>query len=104
MIQVKANSNIVRESYNISIQNCIPRPVPGAFYRPKAKKVRKPWSFPESVFRDYVPDSDALIGRCFEEDWTHISKPKLKEDQMAKCRVLLKQNYRVMYQACTNIG
>ena len=62
IVIINANPSIVKESYDISIQNCVPRPVPGYFRRPKAKKQRKPWSFPESVFRDYVPDSDVREG------------------------------------------
>jgi hypothetical protein len=34
--------------------------------------------------------------RCFEEDWRRMGKPKMKEDQLAKCKALLKANYRAM--------
>ncbi|MDR3547218.1 MAG: hypothetical protein P4M11_02890 [Candidatus Pacebacteria bacterium] len=55
---VPANPNIVKENYEITIQNAIPRPEPGSFMRPKQKKGRAPWLFPKSLFRDYMPDSD----------------------------------------------
>ena len=58
VLQIKPNPNIVKETYEISIQNCVPRPLSGEFYRAKAKKKRRPWPFPESLFRDYVPDTE----------------------------------------------
>ncbi len=94
---VDANPDIVKENYEIAIQNAVPRPELGCFTRPKQKKGKAPWSFPKSVFRDYVPDTDDLLQKCFEEDWRRMGKPKMKEDALAKCKSILKQNYHILY-------
>jgi len=65
--------------------------------RPKKKKARVPWQFPKSLFKDYVLDSDDTLMRCFEEDWKHMGKPKMKEEQLNKCKLILKKNYRILY-------
>jgi hypothetical protein len=57
---VKANPLIINEKYEITLQNCVPRPLAGYFRRPKAKKGRKPWSLPISLFKDYVPDTEVI--------------------------------------------
>jgi len=98
-IDIKANSGIVRENYEITIQNCIPRPVPGCYNRPKAKKQRKPWSIPISLFKDYIVDTEVLWSKCFEEDWKRLVKPKMKEENLAKCKELLKANYKTVKEA-----
>ncbi len=60
-IDFKPNPSMVRESYEITIQNCIPRPVPGLHHRPKAKKQRPPWSIPISLFKDYTVDTEVWL-------------------------------------------
>ena len=55
---VKANPAIAKDSYEVILQNCVPRPMPGYHHRPKAKKGRAPWSIPISLFRDYIKDTD----------------------------------------------
>lgn len=43
--------------------------------RPAPKKVRgltrvkTPWDFSKSVFKDYIPDNEAMLTKCFEFDW-----------------------------------
>lgn len=58
MLNVKANPYLVKETYDITIRNCVPRPTPGLFLRIKAKRARTPWTLPISLFKDYIPDSD----------------------------------------------
>jgi len=96
-VDVKENNNLFKENYDLLLQNCIPRPVAGYFHRPKAKKGRKPWSIPISLFKDYAPDTDVLFMKCFEEDWRRMTKPKIKEENLAKCKIILKKNYKIMY-------
>ena len=38
------------------------------------------------------------MAKCFEEDWSHMAKPKMKDDHINKCKAALKQNYRIMYE------
>ena len=58
---VKANPDIVKETYEITLQNAVPRPELGCFRRPKQKKGRAPWTFPKSLFRDYVADTEVKV-------------------------------------------
>jgi hypothetical protein len=60
-VEVKANPNIIKENYEPNLQNCVPRPEPGYFRRARVKKGRVPWSFPKSLFKDYIPDTEV---RC----------------------------------------
>ncbi len=61
-VDIKPNPSVIRESYEVTILNCVPRPAPGYHTRLKEKKVRTPWTFPISLFRDYIPDSEVLLG------------------------------------------
>ena len=96
-LEINANPNIVTTNYEITIQNCVPRPVPGCHTRPKIKKARIPWTFPISLFKSYVPDSTTLMRRCFEEDWKRMGKPKMSEESLKKCKDVLKENYYYLY-------
>ena len=98
-IDIKSNPGIVKESFEITIQNCVPRPVAGYHHRPKAKKTRAQWTFPASLFKDYIIDSATLMAKCFEEDWKRMVKPKMKEEDLAKCKEILKKNYRIIKEA-----
>ena len=64
-IDVKANPSVLKDNYELTIQNCVPRPMPGYHHRPKVKKGRAPWSIPISLFKDYVPDTDVRIRKDF---------------------------------------
>ncbi len=58
ILHITANSSILKENYEVTLNNCVPRPEAGFFLRPKIKKGRIPWSLPRSLFKDYVPDTD----------------------------------------------
>lgn len=60
-IDVKANTTIVKDNYDILLQNCVPRPWTGYIHRQKVKKGRRPWSIPISLFRDFIPDTEVNI-------------------------------------------
>jgi hypothetical protein len=46
---------------------CIPRPLP--VFLAGREKLKTPWDFFKSVFKDYKPDTDAILNDCFEFDW-----------------------------------
>ena len=39
------------------------------YIREYVERARTPWSFPISIFKDYIIDNDAKINECFEFDW-----------------------------------
>lgn len=55
------NTGIINDINEVTIINCIPRPVAGCHFRPKAKKARIPWSIPISLFKDYIVDTDVNL-------------------------------------------
>lgn len=42
---------------------CIPRPPP-KFLKP-VERLKTPWDFFQSVFKDYRPDNEVLLAKCF---------------------------------------
>ena len=60
-IDVKANSNIITPEFDVTLKNCVPRPMAGLFHRDTPKRLRKQWTFPISIFKDYVPDTEVLF-------------------------------------------
>lgn len=51
-------------------------------------KLRTPWSFRLSVFRDYRMDTAKLLANCFEVDWgnSKIEKFLRKEEEAASMK------------------
>jgi hypothetical protein len=52
------NTEILNNINEVTITNCVPRPISGYHFRPKAKKARIPWSIPISLFKDCIVDTD----------------------------------------------
>jgi len=96
---ITANPSVINQYYEITVEKCMPRPIPGLFTREIPKRTRKPWSIPISVFRNYIPDTVEVFYRCFDEDWKHINKPKMKEENLEQCRLLFRKHYRIIKEA-----
>jgi hypothetical protein len=47
---------------------CKPRPPP--VHLKGLERVKTPWDFFKSIFKDYKPDTAPLISDCFEFDWS----------------------------------
>lgn len=69
------------------------------------------WHRGVSLFRDYIPDSDALDKRCFEFDWQTSKLPKLLEKgkDIDDCKKILQSLYSLLriaykYLSCTGIA
>lgn len=73
---------------------CIPRPPPKNLLG--REKLKTPWDFFKSVFRDYKPDNDILLDECFEFDWScsKIEKIVKGEDEVAKVKEYLRSVYK----------
>ena len=44
------------------------------------QKLRTPWKYSLSVFRDYKPDTAKILEQCFEFDWENCKIPRLVKD------------------------
>lgn len=73
-------SGIVNGSYQLLVE-AKPRDNGGFF----SLEVKEEWDFNNSVFKDYKPDNEEILNRCFEADWKLTKLPKLvkDEDQLA---------------------
>lgn len=75
---------------------CIPRPPPKNLKG--REKVKTPWDFGKSVFKDYRPDNAQLLEQCFEFDWScsKIEKVIKGESELVECKAFLKSIYKTM--------
>jgi hypothetical protein len=75
---------------------CLPRPPPKNLKG--REKIKTPWDFFKSVFRDYKPDTEALLLDCFEFDWScsKIEKILKSEEEIQKVKAYLKSKYKYM--------
>lgn len=71
----------------------VPRPPPKEL--DGRKKLRTPWKFNLSIFRDYKVDNAKLLDNCFEADWSNSKIDRIVKDEAEQNQVkkLLKQNY-----------
>lgn len=83
---------------SLGIDNSIavlPRPPPKAYL-----PITKPheWAISGSLFRDYRFDSDDLLDKCFEFDWTCTRLPRLVNDpdELRLIKAFLKIQYKSM--------
>jgi hypothetical protein len=57
----------------------IPRPPPVELAG--RKRVKTPWDFFKSVFKDYKPDNAKTLSNCFDADWAMTKCEKLIKDE-----------------------
>jgi hypothetical protein len=57
----------------------LPRPPPRAIKGLRREKT--PWDFKKSVFKDYIPDNENLLSKCFEYDWSNSKITKIVKDE-----------------------
>eukprot|EP00347_Sterkiella_histriomuscorum_P017828 403347825 len=70
--------------------------------RPPPKKIngilrlKTPWDFNKSVFKDYIFDNEMTIARCFEYDWSNSKIPKIVKDEseLSQIKAYLKSIYK----------
>lgn len=76
-------------------QIVIPRPLP-KIYVPTLKK--RDWKYENSLFRDYRIDTDELLDKCFEYDWSCTRLPRIVKDpeDLRIVKDLLKAQYKWM--------
>ena len=61
-------------------------------------KVKTPWDFFKSVFKDYKADNSVLLNNCFEHDWACTKLEKLIKDNIdrAKTKEFLRSRYKLL--------
>jgi hypothetical protein len=73
-----------------------PRPLPNT--RKFLSRVKTPWDFKKSVFKEYLRDTDEILARCFDKDWKDSKMPKMlekkPEEERKKIYDYLKMNYK----------
>jgi hypothetical protein len=74
----------------------LPRPPPKKIKGLKREKT--PWDFKKSVFKDYIPDNELIVAKCFEFDWSNCKIPKVIKDEreLAKVKAFLLLHYKHM--------
>jgi hypothetical protein len=62
------------------------------------EKIKTPWDFFKSVFKDYKPDTGALLMKCFEFDYSNTKISKLIRDKSdcEKSKELLRGHYKLL--------
>lgn len=69
---VVQNNSVLTGAYQADLR-CLPRPAPVELAGRKTRKAV--WDFYKSIFKDYRPDTDALLTRCYESDWSLTKLP-----------------------------
>jgi hypothetical protein len=74
----------------------IPRPLPKKIKGLRREKT--PWDVRRSVFKDYVPDNDMILAKCFEFDWNSSKISKIIKDEREKEQIknFLRTHYKNM--------
>ena len=97
-------SNIVQfdqpvTSTYLTSMSVIPRPPPVILAG--RLKVKTPWDFFKSVFKDYKPDNDKILDDCFEIDWVNTKCEKVIKDdeQIKEVKAYIKSIYKHIREA-----
>lgn len=94
---VVQNNSVITGTYQADLQ-CLPRPPPIELAGRRTRKVA--WDFYKSIFKDYRPDTDALLKNCYETDWSltklpvFIPKTLKDETTAAAVKEALRPHYR----------
>jgi hypothetical protein len=67
-------SAVLTKTYLTSMA-CVPRPLPRNLKG--REKLKTPWDFTKSVFKDYKADTLAKLDECFEFDWESSKIPRI---------------------------
>ena len=72
----------------------MPRPPPKRLT--KLDRIKTPWDFFKSVFKDYKPDNEVLLDACFEFDWECSKIPKIikSPDELKMLKKFMRSKYK----------
>jgi len=87
-------SKEVITQYYLEDLTVLPRPPPKKIKGLRREKT--PWDFKKSVFKDYIPDNEIMLSRCFEYDWNNSKIPKIVKDEkeLEQVKVFLRSVYK----------
>ena len=89
---IAATKTIYTKEY---IEEMKAEPRPGDKFLGKRQLVRTPWDFSLSCFRTYKPDTNALLLKCFELDWSRMKLPRaIKEDEKEELKEFMRSKYK----------
>lgn len=71
---------------------CVPRAPPVLL--PGQTRLATPWSFFNSVFKSYKPDTNKLLDNCFEIDWVNTKCQKLLKGEADDIKKYMKSIYK----------
>lgn len=75
---------------------CVPRPLPKNLTG--REKLKTPWDFSKSVFKDYKADTVNKLDECYEFDWESSKIPRIikNEEELSACKEYLKSVYKTI--------
>ncbi len=90
---VVQTSAVLTKTYLTSMA-CVPRPLPRNLAG--REKVKTPWDFSKSVFKDYKADSINRLDECFEFDWESSKIPRVikNEEELTNCKEYVRGVYK----------
>ena len=54
---------VLDEDYHPLCKHCKPRPADKIYIRPRNRRPRTPWTFPISIFKDYLVETDEILNK-----------------------------------------
>jgi hypothetical protein len=76
------------------LSECIPRQRQLKYRKQIQYRVKEEWKVEKSVFADYQSDSNELMDKIFENDWSLMQPPKFdKQEDLEKAKQILKKFY-----------
>lgn len=66
---------------------------------------KTPWTYENSIFKEYRADTEEFDRECFESDWVTMKRPKISNEQeFAQIRIELFKNYKTIKQMFKYFG
>lgn len=88
-------SELITKTF-LTNMTCMPRAPPKSLKG--REKLKTPWDFNKSVFKDYKADTASKLQECFEFDWScsKIEKVIKNVDDIPLCKEYLRGIYKIM--------
>lgn len=97
--RIVEQSEVLNDCYMSLLKECVPRMRQFRYKSRTQYRVKEEWKVAASVFAGYIPDSQGLINKLFETDWSVIQKPKVNDEELSKVKEELKKSYWIIRDA-----
>lgn len=96
IIENVIQTSVVLTKTYLTNMACVPRPLPKNLTG--REKLKTPWDFSKSVFKDYKADTANRLDECFEFDWESSKIPRIikNEEELSACKEYLRSVYKTM--------